>query len=1101
MSAKPAEEQKTLLGYTLKERIGAGGYGEVWSAEAPGGLSKAVKLVYGYHDEKRAQTELKAMDRIKEVRHPFLLSLERIEIFEGQLVIVSELADNSLADLFEEYAAEGSSGIPRDELLQYIRDAAEGLDYLSEAHSLQHLDVKPENLLLVGGHVKVADFGLVKDLQIVSQSLMTGMTPAYAAPELFDGSPSRASDQYSLAIVYQEMLTTIRPFPGTTPAQLAAQHMHGRPNLRPLPKSDQPIIAKALSKDPTVRYPNCRAMVDELLNRKLNKKRAIRRTSQNRSKADTTNTNGVNGTQRDVTAVLSESVLPFQPIQIEALDPPDCDVEKAEFQPTLILSVGNSANRAAQKLKQRLAIRHGGMKDVPSVKLICFDSDRNDVTKLSMAEGSSALAHDEIVEIPLQKPEFYREKTSSHFGWLSRRWIYNVPRSLQTEGLRPLGRLVFADHFEKICDSIQRALKDITQAENVATTSENLGISPAENVKPRVFIISSISGGIGSGMTLDLAYTVKTLLGECGLPIDCVTGILLHSTNRRSREAGLSSANAFTFLTELRHFNDFGFPGDVSLGLPEFQDHPPLDHVYYLDLGLDLRQTAYEQELDKLAEYVYLNSFSKCSVFFNECRKLVEDSEHFSLRTFGLHTCGPSNQSIHEIGSLIARELIQKWNGSDVTPCEEELKLTKSWFDENELHFDGVSNNYSNQLQEMLGDEKLNEITGTVNQLYVSESATRAEEIRNYLDQELGCPSLRKDSGHKDPAICHEFDRYVSEYALVIGEHFSGKIFALMESEKLDLAAQLRMIGACESNLAKLKAKFDEQTNSCEQQLEQLFSLLKEMTREKSGGKAEKPEVIQNCVDSYFQFRIQEFVLRYSKAYCRAISSSISSTKTIVQKFCNQLDLVKQNFSEDDFNAAVKTGDVNMEGLMLNNVLEGLGELIDRAEMQVYHAMISQRGGYSGVLNETASWQNHLPRAIHDATQRVLSNAFKKISLDKIIAENNINVEQLKRWLNEKLNLAQPAVSQCGGAIRTMIGSPLHASTSILGPIVEDQFGIKAAQVNGTSGELVLCFEGEDVALANVAYHLLEQRPDASQLAKRIHTRNDVEWSTLEDLL
>ena len=71
---------KTILGYTLKERIGAGGYGEVWSAEAPGGFAKAVKLVYGYHDEKRAQTELKAMDRIKQVRHPFLLSLERIEV-------------------------------------------------------------------------------------------------------------------------------------------------------------------------------------------------------------------------------------------------------------------------------------------------------------------------------------------------------------------------------------------------------------------------------------------------------------------------------------------------------------------------------------------------------------------------------------------------------------------------------------------------------------------------------------------------------------------------------------------------------------------------------------------------------------------------------------------------------------------------------------------------------------------------------------------------------------------------------------------------------------------------------------------------------------
>jgi hypothetical protein len=86
----------------LRERIGAGGYGEVWKADAPGGLVKAVKLVYGFLNEERATTELKAFNRIKQVRHPFLLSLERIEVVEGQLVIVTELADSSMKEWYEE---------------------------------------------------------------------------------------------------------------------------------------------------------------------------------------------------------------------------------------------------------------------------------------------------------------------------------------------------------------------------------------------------------------------------------------------------------------------------------------------------------------------------------------------------------------------------------------------------------------------------------------------------------------------------------------------------------------------------------------------------------------------------------------------------------------------------------------------------------------------------------------------------------------------------------------------------------------------------------------------------------------------------------------
>ena len=233
MSPASPHVADSIAGYTLIERIGAGGYGEVWKAEAPGGLAKAVKLVYGYFDDQRAACERKALHRIKEARHPFLLSLERIEIIDGQLVVVTELADMSLKERFEKCRNEGKPGIPRDELLVYMADAADALDYMRESHGLQHLDVKPENLLITSGRVKVADFGLVKSLEDEHVSLLGGLTPQYAPPELFDGSPSHSSDQYSLAIVYQEMLTGTPPFPGRTAAQLANQHLHSQPQLNP----------------------------------------------------------------------------------------------------------------------------------------------------------------------------------------------------------------------------------------------------------------------------------------------------------------------------------------------------------------------------------------------------------------------------------------------------------------------------------------------------------------------------------------------------------------------------------------------------------------------------------------------------------------------------------------------------------------------------------------------------------------------------------------------------------------------------------------------------------------------------------------------------
>ncbi len=240
-----------IPGYRVRERLGAGGYGEVWKADAPGELAKAIKIVYGCRDDQRAARELAALNRIKQVRHPFLLSLERIERIDGHLIIVTELATSSLRQQFDECRQLGLAGIPRSELLAHLHDAADALDYISQQYSLQHLNVKPENLLLVGGRIKVADFGLVKDLQDVNCSIVGGMTPVYAAPELFDGRPNIHSDQYSLAIVYQEMLTGSPPFEGRTTAQLAAQHLHARPRLDRLPDADVPAIAQALAKTPS----------------------------------------------------------------------------------------------------------------------------------------------------------------------------------------------------------------------------------------------------------------------------------------------------------------------------------------------------------------------------------------------------------------------------------------------------------------------------------------------------------------------------------------------------------------------------------------------------------------------------------------------------------------------------------------------------------------------------------------------------------------------------------------------------------------------------------------------------------------------------------
>ncbi|MBI1832375.1 MAG: serine/threonine protein kinase, partial [Planctomycetes bacterium] len=260
-------------GYRLIERLGAGGFGEVWKCEAPGGIFKAVKFVYGSlnglgNHSAHAEEELRAFQLIKSIRHPFLLSIDRVEIVAGELAIITELADQNLHELWEQYLSHGAAGIPREELLGYLHEVAEVLDLLNQKFDLQHLDVKPRNIFLVSNHVKVADFGLVNSLaEAVTEELSAAMnaaTPLYAAPELFHGKLSRHCDQYSLAIAFQELLTGTLPFNGKNMRQLLMQHTQEEPDVQPLPGHDRPIVARAMSKNPEHRFASCLDFVQAL---------------------------------------------------------------------------------------------------------------------------------------------------------------------------------------------------------------------------------------------------------------------------------------------------------------------------------------------------------------------------------------------------------------------------------------------------------------------------------------------------------------------------------------------------------------------------------------------------------------------------------------------------------------------------------------------------------------------------------------------------------------------------------------------------------------------------------------------------------------------
>ena len=296
-----------LPGYRLVKLLGRGGFGEVWQADAPGGMSVAIKVLVNV-GRREGTREYRALQTVKNIRHAHMVPvfgvwlkasdgtcLGEADVAEAgrrilgnhgaagaesaqqaplELIVAMGLGDGTLYDRLQASVLAGETGLPPEQLLDWMRQAALALDHFNTgartatggAAAVQHCDIKPQNILLVGDVVQVCDFGLARAQGEVRATSNNMASLAYAPPEMVTApyDPSPTTDQYSLAISYLELRTGRLPNRDTTVVGVLNEKLSGHLDLDAVCAAERQVLERAVDRDPSKRWPSCTAFIRAL---------------------------------------------------------------------------------------------------------------------------------------------------------------------------------------------------------------------------------------------------------------------------------------------------------------------------------------------------------------------------------------------------------------------------------------------------------------------------------------------------------------------------------------------------------------------------------------------------------------------------------------------------------------------------------------------------------------------------------------------------------------------------------------------------------------------------------------------------------------------
>ncbi len=268
----PAVVDEVIAGrFELEELVGKGGMSSVYRAQDRLlERTVAIKLLHEHYsrDEDYVERFRREARAAAQLSHPNIVTvIDRGEDSGRQFIVFEYIDGQNLKELIQ-----SKGRLPVRTALELSIEAGHALAFAHQ-HGLVHRDVKPQNVLLGNGEVKVTDFGIARSADVQQGLTQTGTvlgTSDYIAPEQASGQPvSALSDVYSLGVVVYELLAGEPPYSGENFVAVAMQHVNDPVPSVAAVRPDVPLrldaaLRRAMAKEPGDRFASMADFVAEL---------------------------------------------------------------------------------------------------------------------------------------------------------------------------------------------------------------------------------------------------------------------------------------------------------------------------------------------------------------------------------------------------------------------------------------------------------------------------------------------------------------------------------------------------------------------------------------------------------------------------------------------------------------------------------------------------------------------------------------------------------------------------------------------------------------------------------------------------------------------